>query len=74
MILTAVGNPALAVANTLTPSMGIYVYPAKGQTTEQQSKDDYECFGWAKGQTGYDPMKPPSRMRTAPVSKAAVIL
>ncbi len=31
------------------------VYPAKGQTAEQQSKDDGECYAWAKGNTGVDP-------------------
>lgn len=31
------------------------VYPAKGQTAEQQSKDDGECYVWAKNNTGIDP-------------------
>jgi hypothetical protein len=31
------------------------IYPAKGQTTEQQKKDEGECYTWAKGQTGVDP-------------------
>ena len=31
-------------------------YPAKGQTAEQQSKDDAECNGWAKQTTGIDPV------------------
>jgi len=31
------------------------VYPAKGQTAEQQKKDEGECYTWAKGQTGVDP-------------------
>lgn len=39
--------------------MGIYTYPSQGQSPEQQSRDDYECFAYAKGQTGYDPMNPP---------------
>ena len=30
-------------------------YPAKGQSAEQQSKDDAECNGWAKQTTGIDP-------------------
>ena len=48
-----------STAQTLASSMGIFIYPAKDQSTEQQSKDDYECFTFAKGQTGYDPMNPP---------------
>jgi predicted lipid-binding transport protein (Tim44 family) len=35
-----------------------YVYPAKGQTTEQQQKDQYECHEWAVQQTGFDPSQP----------------
>ena len=38
---------------------GQYVYPSKGQSTEQQNKDSYECYGWAKAQSGVDPGAPP---------------
>lgn len=31
------------------------VYPAKGQSAEKQSKDDAECYAWAKKSTGIDP-------------------
>jgi hypothetical protein len=31
------------------------VYPAKNQTKQQQSKDDAECYAWAKQTTGIDP-------------------
>ena len=33
------------------------IYPAKGQTAEQQQKDEFECHQWAVKQTGYDPTK-----------------
>ena len=32
-----------------------YVYPQKGQSADQQKKDEYECHGWAVKQTGFDP-------------------
>jgi hypothetical protein len=35
-----------------------YVYPRGGQTPEQQSADRYECHGWARTQTGFDPTQP----------------
>jgi len=48
-----------------------YVYPAKGQSAEQMEKDKYQCYGWGKQQTGYDPMNPPvvstGQANTAPV-------
>lgn len=36
-----------------------FIYPSKGQTAQQQEKDKYDCYVWAKGQAGYDPMNPP---------------
>ena len=38
-----------------------YAYPAKGQSADQQKKDEAECGKWATGQTGYDPAKPPQQ-------------
>jgi hypothetical protein len=31
------------------------VYPAKGQSPDQQQRDDGECYVWAKNNTGIDP-------------------
>ncbi|MBW1802496.1 MAG: hypothetical protein JRJ85_17410 [Deltaproteobacteria bacterium] len=36
---------------------GMIVYPAKGQSAEQQQKDEFACHQWAVQQTGYDPTK-----------------
>jgi hypothetical protein len=36
------------------------VYPQKGQSKEQQEKDEFECHKWAKEKTGFDPMAQPS--------------
>jgi len=36
---------------------GMLIYPAKGQSSEQQAKDEYECHLWAVKKTGYDPTK-----------------
>jgi hypothetical protein len=33
----------------------VYFYPKLGQTTQQQSRDHYECYNWAMDQTGFDP-------------------
>jgi len=34
----------------------LVIYPAQGQSGEQQQKDEGECYTWAKGQTGIDPL------------------
>lgn len=31
------------------------IYPAQGQSSEQQKQDEFECHDWAVGQTGFDP-------------------
>lgn len=42
-----------------------YVYPAKGQTPDQQKKDEGECHAWAVQQSKYDPANPPPPPATA---------
>ena len=32
------------------------IYPAQGQTNQQIEQDKYECYSWAKSNTGFDPM------------------
>ena len=41
-----------------------YVYPAKGQSAEQQKNDEAACHAWAVQQTGYDPARPPAPQAT----------
>src|SRR6478735_11915863 len=40
------------------PAGAQYVYPAKGQSPEQQKTDEGACHTWAVQQTGVDPAKP----------------
>ena len=40
-------------------SQDVFVYPAKGQSAEQQTLDKAQCSDWAKQETGFDPMNPP---------------
>ncbi len=41
---------------TVAPSTDtVFIYPKNGQSTEQQSRDRYECHRFAVLQTGYDP-------------------
>ena len=34
------------------------ISPNRGQDQHQLQFDRYECYGWAKGQSGYDPAQP----------------
>lgn len=43
-------------ATTQAPASDrLFIYPDKGQSTEQQSKDEYECHRWAVEKSGFDP-------------------
>ena len=33
----------------------VFVYPKNDQTMEQQQKDKFECYDWAKREIGFDP-------------------
>jgi hypothetical protein len=46
------------------------IYPARGQSNEQMEKDKFECFSWAKDQTGFDPAAPPQVTTGAPESRS----
>jgi len=46
---------SLALAATAAASEPV-VYPAKGQTAEQQGRDQFECHEWATKDTGVDPV------------------
>ena len=49
----------LAVSTAVVCAQELFIYPTKGQNAEQQKKDEYECYNWAKNNTGFDPMAPP---------------
>ena len=45
-------------AQSISSSLGLYVFPANNQTAATQEADETACFKWAKQQSGYDPMNP----------------
>jgi hypothetical protein len=55
-------SPALA--------QDLVIYPAKGQSQEQMEKDKFECYTWAKQQTGFDPMQVPTATAPPPGQEA----
>ena len=51
-------------------SQDLVVYPAKGQSNDQMEKDKFECYSWAKEQTGFDPMAMPQATAPPPKQEA----
>ena len=67
----ATGAPPAAAApatpqGSMSQSLGLFVFPAKNQSSTQQSNDESACFGWAKSQTNIDPMNIQPHQPTAP--------
>jgi hypothetical protein len=58
--LLALAIPGKAV------SQDVFIYPQKGQSAEQQDKDKYECYNWAKTNSGFDPMAAPTTSSPPP--------
>ncbi len=46
------------------------IYPAEGQSQDQMERDEFECFRWARDQTGFDPMKTPEATSPPPQKQA----
>lgn len=42
----------------------LMIFPKAGQSAQQQEQDKFACYSWAKDQSGFDPMAPPTA--TAP--------
>ncbi|HEY9507188.1 MAG TPA: hypothetical protein VIQ27_14540, partial [Gemmatimonadales bacterium] len=55
--LLAQQAPATGAAPTAA-ELGLFIYPAKDQTKEQQAKDEQECYAWAGEQSKVDPAAP----------------
>ncbi len=56
----------LAGAATVLSAQELIIYPAKGQSAEQTEQDKFACYGFAKKQTGFDPMAPPTAKTPPP--------
>jgi hypothetical protein len=54
---TVAGWVAFGMMSLGTAPADQYIYPAKGQSKNQQDKDEYDCHQWATAQTGVDPIK-----------------
>jgi predicted lipid-binding transport protein (Tim44 family) len=50
----------LTIAVGQASGQDLIVYPAKGQSQQQIEKDKFDCYSWAKKQSGFDPMQAPA--------------
>jgi len=48
----------------------LMIFPNSGQSAEQQEQDKFQCYSWAKGESGFDPMAPPTATEPPPQEQA----
>jgi hypothetical protein len=69
----AAAQPADAAAPPRPASLGLFVYPGSGQDAARQGRDESECYGWARQQTGIDPTAPPKQVEAAEVKRGDTV-
>jgi hypothetical protein len=62
-ILTALCGLCMAVTGLADELM---IFPNADQTSEQQEQDKFACYSWAKEQSSFDPMAPPTATEAPP--------
>ena len=55
--------------SALASQLGVFVYPKNNQDQAKQTKDENECYGSAKQQSGTDPAAPPPPPKEAQQQK-----
>lgn len=72
----SLGADLILAGSSFAQGQALIVYPSKGQSLEQQSKDEGECHSWSQQQTGFNPasgvMAPPTTQQGGEVVRGAV--
>ena len=55
-LLLSLAAEAHAQGASPAAQLGMFPFPAKNQTKEQQATDEKACYDWAREQTGIDPV------------------
>jgi len=73
LILACLFLLSLMGAKTPSARAKMLIYPSKGQTPQQQEKDEMACHKWAVQQTGFDPTQISSVPQTQNPKKGGVL-
>jgi hypothetical protein len=73
--LVTAQNTPVAPPSSGSPAakVGLFVYPQKSQTPEQQATDESACYASAQQQTGIDPSAPPPAPKEADKKKGGAV-
>ena len=67
--LLITGFVIIFCSGTLT-AQELMIYPNEGQDKDKQEMDEFKCYGWAKDQSGFDPMAVPTATEAPPQQEA----
>jgi hypothetical protein len=70
IVFTTVFMLFVTLGSGLVLAQDLIIYPNKGQSQPQLEKDKFECYSWAKQQTGFDPMEVPKATAPPPQQEA----
>lgn len=48
--------PSAPSEKTISSYLGLHTFPARNQAAPQQRQDETACYGWAKQDSGFDPL------------------
>ena len=69
IILVLMTFLGVTMSQALAQQQGdLIIYPSQGQSAKKMEQDKFECYTWAKGQTGFDPMATPTATTPPPPS------
>lgn len=60
----------LGVIATPLAAQDLMIYPRDGQDKDQQEQDEFQCYRWARDETGFDPMEVPTATEAPPQQQA----
>jgi len=60
----------LGVAAIPAAAQDLMIYPNDDQDKEQQEQDEFQCYRWARDETGFDPMEVPTATEAPPQQEA----
>lgn len=70
MICLAISLSLVALFAGPVSAQDFFIYPNEGQSQDQLEKDKFECYSWAKQNTGFDPMQTPQASAPPPQQEA----
>lgn len=68
--LTIISTCLVILATGPLAAQELIVFPAQGQSNDQMEQDKFSCYTWAKNETGFDPMAPPTATAPPPKKEA----